>query len=131
VKGHLIGVFGPFNSRALVEVSADTAAELVDEELIDPAPVFIIDAVRRDLEAIGSRDADLAESALAMTALTLAYEMASPANSATSKAMCAGQLRDTLARLRELAPPEQKASGLDDLKRDRSLRLVGGSASPD
>lgn len=130
LRGHLIGVFGPFNSRALVEVSAAVAAKLVGDEMIDPAPVFIIDGVLGDLAALAERDQDLAGSALGMTALTLAYEMANPNNSATSKAMCAGQLRDTLARLRELAPPEQKASGLDAIRDDRYLRLVGGAGTP-
>lgn len=130
-RGHLVGVFGPFGKRALVEVSADVASTLVAEEIIDPAPVFIIDATLRDLDALRERDPELADSALGMTALTLAYEMANPSNSATSKAMCAGQLRDTLARLRELAPPAEKASGLDALRDDRSLRLVGGAATAD
>jgi hypothetical protein len=82
-------------------------------------------AVSRDLAALPP---DLATSALAMLALALAREVDGE-NSATSKSMCAGQLRDTLAQLRELAPSEEEADELDDLARRRATRRSGGAAT--
>jgi hypothetical protein len=79
-------------------------------------------AVERDLALIAARDAGLAESSLAMSALRLAREMDNSGNSATSKSMCARELRDTLDRLRELAPKEETKDGLDDLSARRDRR---------
>jgi hypothetical protein len=88
-------------------------------------------AVERDLAEIRRRDSDLADSALAASALTLACELDKPGNSATSKSMCARVLVDTLDRLRELAPPDEENDGLDDLARKRAARLGGRAASAD
>lgn len=63
-----------------------------------------------------------------MLALALAREIDGE-NSATSKSMCAGQLRDTLDRLRELTPADEEADALDELASRRDARVVGGSAS--
>jgi len=73
-------------------------------------------AVKRDLEAIRRRDPELAESALAASALALAREM-------DSKTLVrAKELRETLDRLRQLAPPEQKEDGVDELNDRRAKR---------
>ena len=80
--------------------------------------------MRRDLAALAERTAALANGALAALALSLAREMDDD-NSATSKSMCAAQLRETLDRLRELAPPEEEADQLDDLASRRVARLAG------
>lgn len=85
----------------------------------------VVAAVKRDLTQIAIADKALATSGLAATALALAREMDKPENSATSKSMCAGQLRDTLARLRELAPVSEESDDLDDLARRREKRLAG------
>lgn len=129
--GHLVGVFGPFNSRALVEVSSTVAQQLVDDATIDPAPVFVVDAVRRDLASLAERDAELAGSGLAMSMLTMAYEMSNPYNSATSKSMCAKALADGMRQLRELAPPVKEADAIDDLADRRAKRLAGEPAAAD
>ena len=71
--------------------------------------------------------ADYAQSGLAMMALALAREVDAPTNSATSKSMCASQLRETLDRLRELTPPTEEADELDDLARRRDARRAGGA----
>lgn len=95
-----------------------------------PATGSVTAAVRRDLAQIAVRDADLAQSALAASALAMAAELDTSGNSATSKAMCAKALLDTLDRIRELLPPEQEADRLDDLSARRAARLAGGSAAP-
>jgi hypothetical protein len=75
-------------------------------------------AVTRDLKVMpGVKD-----SALAASALALADEMDSPNNSATSKSMCAKELRETMATLRGLAPPAEKPDRLDDLSARRVQR---------
>lgn len=86
-------------------------------------------AVVRDLTAIGERDPDLAVSGLAATALTLATRMDSPLTSSTAVSMLAGQLRDTLDRLRELAPTAEEGDDLDDLAARRSARLAGSAGA--
>jgi hypothetical protein len=120
--GHIVGVFGPFGNYALVEMTIDQARGLVDEGEIEPAPVFIVDAVLGELDDLGKRDEKLAGSTLGALAKSLAYELANPHNSATSKAACARELREALDRLRELAPPEQTTDRLDEVKQRREQR---------
>lgn len=91
-------------------------------------PLTVVTAVQRDLASVAKRDPDLAKSGLAASALALARAIDHPGNSATSKSMCSGQLRDTLAELRELAPAEQKDDKVDDLAARRKTRR-GGEAS--
>lgn len=79
-------------------------------------------AVRRDLAGLAERDEGLASSTLAMSALRLAELMDDAENSATSRSMCGRELRDTLDRLRELAPKEESKDGLDDLSARREAR---------
>jgi hypothetical protein len=73
---------------------------------------------------IAKVDAVLARSALAATAVILAKELDAADNSATSKSMCAGQLRDTMDRLRELVPKAAEKDKLDALKARRATRLA-------
>lgn len=82
----------------------------------------VVKAVRRDLERIRRRDAELAESALAASAIELARELDQPDNSATSKAMCARAMREALDRLDELAPPEEESDRVHDLTSRRAER---------
>ena len=81
----------------------------------------VVSAVQRDLDALGG---DLAESALAATALALAAEIDDAGNSATSKSMCARALTETLERLRVLAADvkPEKVSKLDELRARRDAR---------
>ncbi len=88
----------------------------------------VVAGVQRDLAEIRRSAPDLAESALAESALALAREIDSQENSATSKSMCARSLLDTLDRLRELAPKVEEKDELDDLAARRARRL-GGSAA--
>lgn len=78
-------------------------------------------AVRRDIDEIASRDAWLAQSGLAASALALARELDNP-NSATSKSMCGRTLLETLDRLRELSPPAKKHDRIDELAGRRAAR---------
>lgn len=125
----VISVFGPFNSRTLIEVSTDLASKVFKDPLSRSGPTNVIDAVGRDLEAIRKLSPALAESALAATATKLAYELEDPYNSATSKSMCAKALNETLERLRELAPAAKEADGIDELSSRRAERLAGRAAS--
>jgi hypothetical protein len=120
----VVSVFGPFNSRVLIEMSAEAAQPMFLESFAESGRMSVIEAAEREVEAIRKRDTDLADSALAASAIALAYEIANPYNSATSKSMCAREMRDTLDRLRELAPEERKADDLDDLAARRARRLA-------
>jgi hypothetical protein len=96
-------------------------------------------AVRRDLAVIAKADPVLAKSTLAATALELALQLDAPTGcshalgvagvSPTAKAMCAGQLRETMDRLRELAPAATDKDGLDDLSARRARRRARGAAA--
>jgi hypothetical protein len=122
-----VSVFGAFNSRVLIEMPAEAAQELFPEPFSESGRLNVIEAAEREVEAIGERDASLAGSALAASAVALAYEIANPFNSATSKSMCAREMRDTLDRLRELAPEEDHADSLDELKQRRTERQAKAS----
>lgn len=84
-------------------------------------------AVERDLAELAKRDASLATSTLAMSALRLAREMDSTSNSATSKSMCAKTLLDTMDRLLESAPPALEKDGIDALAEQRAKRRARAS----
>lgn len=129
---HVVSVFGPFNSRVLIEMPAERAMDVFPDGLGAAAPALVLEAVVRDLERIQRRDPQLAESTLAMSAVAMAREIEHPYNSATSKSMCQSRLVEAMRELRDLAPPEQQKDGLDDIAAGRKLRLAssGGSASP-
>lgn len=76
-------------------------------------------AVLRDVAELGELPAGSA--AIVASAVALAREL-DEKNSATSKSMCARALREAMDRLRELAPPKQRADALDDLKARRDRR---------
>ncbi len=84
----------------------------------------VAEAVRRDLDEIRLRDAALAESGLAMSALALATRIDDLDNSATSVAACARALAETLDRLRELVPPVAAKDGVDELASARAARIA-------
>lgn len=123
-------VYGPFNNRVLVDMPIDLAHELFGESfLADSKLTRLIEAVERDIAELAKRDPGLADSALAATAVAMAYEIAHPFNSATSKSMCAKQLREALEELRDLAPDRPEEDGVDDLSKRRAKRLAGRAAS--
>lgn len=88
----------------------------------------VVAAVKRDLVALRDLAPELADSALAASALVLAAELDAPGNSATSKSMCARALRENLDRLRELAPPVVEEDGVDQLSARRAARTGGAAA---
>lgn len=127
----IVSVFGAFATQCLVALPVSTAIDLFGPEVMDARRSAVLDGTERDIEDIRSRDAKLAESGLAGTALALAFEIEHPFNSATSKSMCAKALLDTMDRLRELCPPEQKADGIDELRDNvRSIRTGKSAATP-
>jgi hypothetical protein len=89
----------------------------------------VVEAVRRELAAIGKLDAALSTGAEAMTALSLARELDDAGNSATSKSMCARALTETLVELRKRAPEaKREKSKVDELRERRDARQ-GNAAS--
>lgn len=87
----------------------------------------MVEGAERDVAAIRERDEALAGSALAASAVALAFQIEHPYNSATSKSMCAREMRDTLDRLRALAPEEAEADELDEIKARRERRRQSAS----
>lgn len=128
-RARVISVYGPFNSRVLVDLPIELAQEMFRKPLSQSGRTSVLTAVERDLEAIRKRDRQLADSALAATAMQLAYELEHPFNSATSKSMCAARLIETMERLRELAPEAEKEDKLDELSARRSARRERKSAA--
>lgn len=118
----VVSVFGPFASRVLIEMPLDKAAEMFPQPVAVSGRSSLVEGVERDLALLAKRDSDVSKTALAATALALAYEIEHPYNSATSKAMCARSLLDTLERLRESVPEKQEANKLDDLSAKRTAR---------
>jgi hypothetical protein len=88
--------------------------------------VSVTAAVTRELEGF---PVELAESALAATALAMAELIDDPRPSATSKSMCAGKLIDALKMLRELKPAGAKRDAIDDLTKRRAKRRSTSAAS--
>lgn len=89
-------------------------------------------AVVQELAKLRDVAPDLADGAFAATALALALEIDAPDNSATSKSMCAGQLREVLKELHALTPPAEEEDDLAKLRADRAARLDAraGVAAP-
>ena len=79
-------------------------------------------AVEKDLDLIRKRDPDLAESALAAAALQMAQELDSFENKGHAKSMCAKELRDTMDRIRDLAPKQKRKDQVDQLAEQRARR---------
>jgi hypothetical protein len=90
---------------------------------VEPEKLTVVAALERDLQELGRRQPGLDRSALAASALSLAAELDSAQNSATSKSMCARALREVWDRLQELAPAQEEGDQLDDLAKRRDARL--------
>lgn len=82
----------------------------------------VVKAVEDDLARLGKRDAKLAKSAHAATALALARDLDDTENSATSHSLCARALNETMTLLFELAPEERRGGKIDELKSRRAAR---------
>lgn len=126
----VVSVFGPFSAMALVEMTSEQAAEFVpDGQLAAAGPARTINAALRDIERLRARDPELAESALAMSMLAMAYEIDDPYNGATAKSNCQARLQDAGDRLLQLAPPQEEGDALDDLASRRAARRSAGGAA--
>lgn len=126
-RGRVVSVFGPFNSKALVEVSMDTALRMIEADAIAPRSFGVIDAIDNELAGLREHAPEIADSALAAAARALAYELENPYNSLTSKSQATKELRDGMDRLRELVPDDSEEDAIDGLRAD--LRLVGGTGT--
>lgn len=113
---------GPFAQVALVVMPAESAVQLLSGEGGGYGVAAVLEGVGRDLEAIREKVPELADSALAGTALALATELENPYNSATSKAQCANALQAVMDRLRELTPEQQKGGIVVELLAKRAAR---------
>ena len=122
---------GPFGGVTLVQMPTAVAEQLFPDGLATAAPLDVLEAVARDVAAIRERDEALADSALAAAAAALARELANPYNSATSKSMCAREMREHLDRLRELLPPREEGDEIDELAaaREARRRAAGGAGT--
>jgi hypothetical protein len=87
----------------------------------------VVQSTRADLDRLRKRAPELADGALAAAALVLARQLDDARNSATSKSMCAARLTEIIDRLFELAPPERKEDGLDQLRAQRERRRRAAS----
>lgn len=126
-RARVVDVFGAFGARTLIEVPTELAMELFQEPLSRCGGLNVVEAVERDLAEIGDRAAWVSDSAIAATAVRLAYELQNPFNSATSKSMCARSMIEAMNRLRELAPKQEEPDQVDELATARATRLAGGA----
>ena len=118
----VVSVYGMFGERTLVEMPTKLALEMFPRGLVEAGRAELADAVLNERERLRSSAPDLADGALAAMASAMALEVEHPFNSATSKSMCAGKLQDALRELRELAPPQEEADGIDDIAEQRAKR---------
>jgi hypothetical protein len=123
-----LAVCGPFGNMTVIAVPTEVAEHWFPIGLAQSGRTDPVTAVELDLDTIRKKAPELAESGTAATALQMAYELVNPYNSATAKSMCAGRLLDALAKLREMAPPEEKKGTLHAIRAERSDRLSEGRA---
>ena len=81
----------------------------------------------RDLALIAKRDKTLADGSLAGAALEMARGLDSNASLA-QKTLAAKEHRETMDRLRELAPAEKAKDRVDDLRERRDKRRAVGKS---
>ncbi|MGH7058160.1 MAG: hypothetical protein ACREFZ_09830 [Acetobacteraceae bacterium] len=74
----------------------------------------VVDETEAEFATLRAEDG-LARS-LAASALVMAHELDNPKPSLAMKAMAARELRDTMDRIRELAPPSRRKDFVDDIK---------------
>lgn len=86
--------------------------------------VSVVAGVRADIKRITVLAPDMAKSSLALSALALAALIDDPGNSATSRSMCARELRETLVALAAACPEVREADGVDELAGRRAARIA-------
>lgn len=118
-----------WNEQALVLMPVGDAVKLTGGDADAARPMRVVTAVERDLERLRRRDGDLADSALAQSAVVMAFEIENPYNSATSKSYCQARLAETLRELRELAPPEAKKDALTRIGDEVAARRAARAAN--
>jgi hypothetical protein len=115
----------------LVEMHVDRAVDVFgDLPIADAAGTEVIDATRAEIDEMRQRNPQVANSALAAAALSMAYELDHPFNSATAKSYCVKELRQTMDWLREQAPPKAKGgSRLEELRKEREAKEAAARRS--
>ena len=88
----------------------------------------VSEAVEAELAAMDKRLPGVSSSVVAASALALAFELDDPGNSATSKSMCAKELREHMAALEARLPPAKTSDAVDDLERKRKKRQAAAAA---
>jgi hypothetical protein len=124
----VLSVYGPFESRTLVDMPTEVATKLLSADLASYAPTLMVDSIQRELDK--APDA-VALSPLAALSLSMGFEIAHPYNSATSKSMCAKALMDALRELRALAPAKRERDEVDELRTRRDERRLGIAGATD
>lgn len=122
-RGRVLSVFGPFNALTLVQIPTELALDVFPDGLAVAARPDLVAAVERELAEIRERSGATSDSALAATALVMAYEIQDPYNSATSKAMCAKAMAETMRDLRAACPPSEQEDRVDEIAKRRKRRL--------
>jgi hypothetical protein len=87
-----------------------------------PRKVSQVAAVKLDLDGIRPRDPNLAAGALATAALKAAEIVDDMRVSPNARVFALRELRETMDRIRELAPPVEKRDVIDDVARKREAR---------
>jgi hypothetical protein len=90
--------------------------------------VTVEERTQRDLERLPEQ---IRESAEAGAALALAAGLDDDRFSLTSRAMATKELRETMAALRALAPPDEEGDDVDDLTVRRERRRARLAAAAD
>ena len=85
------------------------------------------EAAEREIALIAEREPLLAAGPLAASALEMARGLDSNASLA-QKTLAAKELRETMDRLRELAPAEKAKDRVDDLRERRDKRRAVGKS---
>lgn len=85
----------------------------------------VLHAVERDLGRLDERKPGLSESSLAAQARALALALDNP-RAAMAVSANSRELREIMAALEALAPPEAANDDVDDLKERARLKLVPG-----
>lgn len=128
-QARVLSVCGPFKARTIIELPTELAEELLRKPPGKAGRTEVVTATEREIAEIRKRAPAVAASSQAATAVQLAIELENPHNSATSKSMIARVLNDTIERLRELAPAEEEADKVDELKARRAARAKGVSGT--
>jgi hypothetical protein len=93
-----------------------------------PTTDTVAKAVQRDLDTIAETAPQIANGALAMTALSLAASIDDPDTSPTARSMCARALVDVISKLNDQVPEVAAADDPIDALASRRAKRKAASA---